>query len=52
MNQRVEDEFAEIATETIEQAQGVECSVAEYLEGIELVIERLQANLEKSRGKT
>lgn len=44
-----EDQFMEIANQTIEKAVRVQCSVGEYVEGLRLIIAEIEIAIQSAR---
>lgn len=46
MNDRLEREFTQIARRAGDEAGAVDCTLAEYIEGLNLMLEEIAANLD------
>lgn len=49
MRESLGKKFEEIAEKAVEDASGVKCSVAEYVEGLELMVGHIKVALEAAR---
>lgn len=49
MRAHIESRFESIASNALSEAEGVKCDFAEFVEGLEIVVETLQERLDCSK---
>ena len=49
MNEELAEKFAELARKVIKKASSVECSIAHYVDGLELIVGELNVAIEAGK---